>query len=394
MATHTPLEAPMTGKTRWLAGGVIALVCVALVIAGLLRYTLAYTLMSKGSSSGAQLPAHVGNIPLLPGEQDWNGIPSFDFGVNDGVNWNAQLNMDVEPDAKPIQAALKAAGTPIARAWFFQTSLIDGHALSDAEQLQKLHAVQAAGMVCFANFPTENTVAYDLHLMALLDPPGHVNCPYVEVMNEPDIETAPWNDNQQIDPAAYLRFWNAFVPQARAGYHGVLFGGPAEYNNQGDYCTYNTDGTSACFLQKVMQGMVASGNRADFITYHWYPCWQENADQCLGSANTFAGAAQQVIAWTKQYFGHPLPVICSEWNADPGSPKFMFDRQWDARYVSAALRSIASSGLSGAMEMDVSQYGNYGALDLFDISTGKPFATWNAFATIVSQARRDPSSAP
>ncbi|HEY7835129.1 MAG TPA: hypothetical protein VIG30_16250 [Ktedonobacterales bacterium] len=322
--------------------------------------------------------------PLLPGETLWNGVPSFDFGANDGVNWDPQENMDVAPDGPVIQGDLKAAGVPIARTWFFQNSLVDQHALTDAEQLQKLQAVQASGMLCFANFPTENTVAYDLHLLTILG----TACPYVEVMNEPDIETAAWNNNKQIDPTAYLNFWNSFVPQARSAHPGILFGGPAEYDNQGDYCTYNNDGTSACFLQKVMTGMKASGNLPDFITYHWYPCWNDTAAQCQAHASGFASAAQQVIGWTDSIFGKPMPVICSEWNADPGSPNYMFDRAWDAQFVTAATQNIETSGLSGAMEFDISSYGNYAADDLFDIySGGKPFATFTAYAAEIARVR-------
>lgn len=316
------------------------------------------------------------SIPLLPGETTWNGVPSFDFGGNDGVNWDTQYNMDVAPDAAPIQGALKSAGMPIIRTWFFQYSLVDNHAMTDAEQLQKLQAVEGAGAICFANFPTENSVAYDLHLLSILG--GH--CPYVEVMNEPDIEG--------VNSTAYLAFWNSFVPQARASYPGILFGGPADYDNQGNECTYYSDGTSACFLQKVMMGMKASGNLPDFVTYHWYPCWNNTADQCLALADSFASAAQQVIGWDTSIFGHEIPVICSEWNADPGSPDFMFDRTWDASFVAEAAKNIATSGLAGAMEFDISQYGNYAADDLFDIyNNGAPFATWTAYAQVISDIR-------
>ncbi|MGH2518660.1 MAG: IPT/TIG domain-containing protein, partial [Chloroflexota bacterium] len=347
-------------------------VAVALMMATALSAVAAPPSGAAGQSTTAA-PMATATPPLLPGETAINGIPSFDFGANDAVNWDPQFNMDVAPDGPVIQAALKAAHIQIARTWFFQNSLVDGHALSDAEQVQKLQAVQAAGMRCFANFPTENSVAYDLHLLAILDTPGHIACPYVEVMNEPDIEG--------VNSTAYLAFWNSFVPQARAAYPGVAFGGPADYDNQGNECTYYPDGTSACFLQKVMLGMVKSGVLPDFVTFHWYPCWNNTAAQCLALASGFASASQQVIDWDTQIFGHLIPVICSEWNGDPGSPDFMFDRNWDSQFVSAAEASIATSGLSGAMEFDISSYGNYSADDLFDIySGGAPFATFTGYA--------------
>jgi len=326
-------------------------------------------------SPAANAAAGSSAAPLLPGETLWNGVPSFNFGANDGVNWDTHYNMDTGPDATPIQSALKAAGMPIIRAWFFQNSLVDNHALSDAEQLQKWQAVANSGAVCFANLPTGNSVAYDLHLVTLLKG----KCELYEVMNEPDIEG--------VNSTQYLAFWNSFVPQARAIDPNAKFGGPADYNNQGNECSY-TSGGSTCFLQKVMIGMQASGVLPDFVTYHWYPCWNNSASQCLALAGSFASAAQQVIGWVQQIFGKALPVLCSEWNADPGNPTFMNDRNWDAQFVTAALQSIETSGLAGAMEYDISQYGNYGADDMFDIyNGGKPFATWTGFAAEIARVR-------
>ena len=140
---------------------------------------------------------------------------------------------------------------PIIRAWFFQHSLVDNHALSDAEQLQKWQAVANSGAVCFANLPTGNSVAYNLHLVTLLKGKREL----YEVMNEPDIEG--------VNSTQYLAFWNSFVPQARAIDPNAKFGGPADYNNQGNECSYSSSG-STCFLQKVMIGMQASGSPARF----------------------------------------------------------------------------------------------------------------------------------
>lgn len=351
---------------------------VALLLSALVLGALVACEVPRGGGDGtATQPGRASSsIPLLPGETLWGATPTFDFGANDGVNWDTQHNMDVAPDAAPIQAALKSAGLPISREWFFQHSLVDGHALTDAEQLQKWQANANTGAICFANLPTANSEAYDLHLVRLLKG----KCPFYEVMNEPDIEG--------VNAARYLAFWTSFVPQARAIDARAKFGGPADYNNQGNECTYNHDGTSACYLQKVMQGMKASRVLPDFITYHWYPCWNDTASQCLAHASGFAAAARQVINWDTGIFGRQIPVICSEWNADPGNPPFMSDRQWDAQFVTAALRSIEQSGLSGAMEFDISQYGNYSADDMFDIyHHGAPFQTWTAFAQEMARAR-------
>jgi hypothetical protein len=315
--------------------------------------------------------------PLLPGEAMWGSWPSYLFGVNDGVNWDPQRNMDTPPVGPAIQAQLKAAHVPIARVWFFQRSLVDQHPLSDAEQLQKAQAVQNAGMRCFANLPTENSMDYDLHLVSLLKG----KCAFYEVMNEPDIEG--------VNSTAYLALWNSFTPQARALDPGARFGGPADYSNQGAECSYYPNGTSACFLQKVLAGMAKSGVLPDFVTYHWYPCWQNTASECLPKADGFAAAAQQVLTWTKQAFpGKSIPVGLSEWNAHPGAPSYMKDDAWMAQFVRHALLSLRASGLAFAMEYDVAGYGNYGADDLFDIfHDGAPRAQFTAFAQLIADAR-------
>lgn len=316
---------------------------------------------------------------LLPGEPTWgsSGIPAWLYGVNDSVAWDTQYNMDVPPDGPNIQSQLKTAGVPIARTWFFQTSLVDGHALTDAEQLTKLHAVQAAGMVCFAIFFTDNTVAYDLHLLSILNG----GCPYVEVMNEPD--------NTGVTVAAYLAFWNSFVPQARAAYPGILFGGPAATTPQYSQCTYSGS-TTTCFMQKVLAGMAKSGVLPDFVTFHWYPCWQQTAAQCLAEDTTYAGQAQLVESWIPQYFpGHNIPVGISEWNADPGNPSYMDNGAWMSQYLTGALNNMQSSGLAFAMFYDVAGYANYGTDDLFDIYTGNGTAKpqFNALASDIAAAK-------
>ncbi|MEO7000919.1 MAG: hypothetical protein ABI068_03870 [Ktedonobacterales bacterium] len=328
--------------------------------------------------------ARAASTPILPGEPLWGSVPAWLYGVNDSVNWDPQYNMDVAPDGPPIQAAIKKAQVPIARTWFFQNSLVDGHAMSDAEQLTKLHAVQNAGMVCFANFPTANTVAYDLHLLSLLNGA----CPFVEVMNEPD--------NAGISAVQYLSFWNSFVPQARKAYPGILFGGPAATTPQYSDCSY-PHGQTICFLQKVLTGMAQSGNLPDFVTFHWYPCWNDTASSCLAKASTYTPQAQMVTGWVQQDFpGKSIPVGISEWNADPGNPAYMQNQSWMAQYLTAALNNMQQSGLAFAMFYDVAGYANYGTDDLFDIYTnnGAPKQQFNALAADIAAAQGGGNSTP
>ena len=66
----------------------------------------------------------------LPGLQVWKqGVSSFLFGANDTQEWS-QNNVETSP---AIQGALKAAHFSLMRTFFFDKSLADGHATTDAE---------------------------------------------------------------------------------------------------------------------------------------------------------------------------------------------------------------------------------------------------------------------
>ncbi len=264
---------------------------------------------------------------------------------------------------------------PIARTWFFEQSLVDGHLLTDAEQLAKLHAVQNAGMICFAVFDTGNDQAYDLHLLNLLNGA----CPYVEVMNEPDQEG--------VSSAQYLTFWNSFVPAARAAHPGILFGGPALSNYQGNECDYGA--TTTCYMQKVLAGMAASGVLPDFVSFHDYPCWDASATSCMRAASTYSDAAHIVINWTNVAFpGKNIPVLLTEWNADPGNPSYMNDGAWMSQYLAAAYTNIEQSGLSGAFVYDIGGEANWGTDDLFDVyNKGIAKPQFTALVDAIAQAR-------
>lgn len=324
------------------------------IVAALALLALLALLVFLAGRQGSSAPAHARGAPLLAGETTYGTTPAFLFGVNDSVNWDPKYGFDTAPVGPAIQAQLKAAHVPIARTWFFENSLVDGHRLTDAEQLAKLHAVQHAGMICFALFDTGNSQAYDLHLLDLLKGA----CPYVEVMNEPDLEG--------VSSAEYLTFWKSFVPAARAAHPGILFGGPALSNYQGNECDYGA--TTTCYMQKALAGMAASGVLPDFVSFHDYPCWDDSATSCMRAASTYSSAAHIVIDWTNAAFpGKNIPVLLTEWNADPGNPSYMNDGTWMRQYLVAAYANIEQSGLSGAFVYDIGGEANWGADDLFDV---------------------------
>lgn len=354
---------------------VVALaVCVAGIV-GLSRLpaSVAPSLASLTSAASGQSSSQA-STALLPGERMWGQWPSFLFGTNDTQNWDPQHSFETEP---AIQQELKADHFPFIRTWFFQKSLIDGSPVSDAEQLARVQAAQNAGMVCLGELPTENSMAYDEHIVTLMKG----KCALYEFMNEPDIEG--------VHADAYITAWKSEIPKLRAIDPAAQFGGPADYNYQGNECSYTITGASECFMQKVMQGMAASGVLPDFITFHWYPCWQEGAASCMGKADSFGNVTATVKGWTQQYFHKQLPVGITEWNPDPSAPmpNYTKDAAWMTQFTTTALRSMQAAGLSFANQFDLANAGGYLTDDMVDIyHNGAPKPQYLAMKALIASA--------
>lgn len=312
--------------------------------------------------------------PLLPGETLWSGVPSYLFGTNDTQNWDPQHSFETEP---AIAQELKADHFPFIRTWFFQHSLINGAPVSDAEQLARVNAVQQAGMTCLGELPTKNTLAYDEHIVQLL---GN-RCTLYEFMNEPSIEG--------YTAAAYLAVWNADIPHLRAINPQAKFGGPATYDDQGNDCTFTPLG-STCFMQKFLIGAAASGVLPDFVTFHWYGCWQDSAASCLAKAGSSAGAVRQVRDWVNQYLGArgpSIPIGVTEWNVDPSAPmpSYTQNASWLEQFSTTALEGMARGGASFADQFDLANAGGYNTDDMVDIyKNGAPKPQYIAMRALIA----------
>lgn len=364
---------------------VVSLAAVAALIVGLAQLpnptpaTSTKAPATGAAGAGAASPA---SATLLPGDQMWGAWPSYLFGTNDTQNWDPQHSFETEP---AIQQELKADHFPFIRVWFFQHSLIDGSPVTDAEQLTRMQAAQNAGMTCLGELPTANTMAYDEHIVTLMKG----KCALYEFMNEPDIEG--------VQASAYVTAWKSEIPKLRAIDPNAKFGGPADYNYQGSQCAYNADGTSECFMQKVMQGMAASGVLPDFITFHWYPCWQDSASSCLAKASSYAKVTAIVKGWVRQYFHKALPVGITEWNPDPSAPMpaYTKDATWMTQFTTTALQSMQAAGLSFANQFDLANAGGYLTDDMVDIyHNGAPKPQYLAMKSLIAQARAGGGTAP
>lgn len=321
------------------------------------RLSAIFLLLALVAASLATIatPAHAASTaPLLPGETLWSGVPSFLFGAGDTYDYIGQPGFD---HSSTIQSQVKAAHVPLIRAFFETVDETDHTTLrTDAQQLVIAQAIQNAGAQCMANITQPVTVAQALHLVSILAP----YCRYFEVFNEPDTDGTT--------AAAYLAFWNAFVPQARALDPTALFGGPALATE------FGLDDPN--YMQNVLSGMAASGVTPDFITYHFYICSGDAQSNCLNDASTYTpGHGKTVAGWLAQDFpGKAIPLGITEWSADPGNPPWAYDDAFMAQFEQTALAGFEQNPyLSFATQFDLASYAGYGTLDMF--RTSNPEAT-------------------
>lgn len=300
--------------------------------------------------AAASTMATTSTAPLLPGETLWNGAPNFLFGNNEPYAWSSN-NLDTLP---AVQATLKSQHIPIIRIWFEQYNENGGAAEPDSYQEAQYSAISGTGATCFANLITGNSIAFDLHMVSLFKG----RCELYEVGNEPDLSSQT--------PAQYIAFWNSFVPQARAIDPAAKFGGPATFIPLGGDC--NSQGQ--CFLEQWLQGVVASGVKPDFVTFHWYTCYTEGASACMSRAHSIATVGNQELAMVAKYLGGGVPVGLTEWSANSGNPSYQFDDAWMSQYEQASLTALETSGLSFAMQFDLAGCNGWGSLDMFNVCAG------------------------
>jgi hypothetical protein len=377
IARTRPALASMVRTRPALAAGVLALVLIV-IIAGVTRLTAgganpgrstssvtgrattnaAPTSTAAGSTGGPRANwAPATPPPLLPGETLWQGVPSMLWGTNDTQNWDAEHNLITEP---AIQRETKADHLALIRTWLFQIDLATNQPETDAYQQSKIQAALNTGARLLCELPTENTMAYDEHMVTLFAG----KCSYYEFMNEPD--------DEQVPIATYVSEWTSEIPKLRAIDPHALFGGPASATPQYNQCTYSPTAT-VCYMQKVLQGMAQGGVLPDFVTFHWYPCWQDTADSCMKKASSYADQVTMVRVWLKQYFGAAgarIPIGVTEWNPDPSAPMppFTKDACWMEQYTVAALKSMAQAGASFANQLDLANSGGYGTDDMVDVA--------------------------
>ena len=331
-------------------------------------------------SASPELPAlnttSAGGEPLLPGQQIWKqGVSSFLFGTNDTQEWSED-NVETSPS---VQQALKDAHFTLMRTFFFDKSLADGHATTDAEIEQRIKTVENTGMVCLGVLFNIMDVAFAEHVVRYLGS----RCNLYEFGNEPDIGDG--NGHYVYTVAEYLKQWNTVIPLLRQINPQAKFIGPVTYTDYGNQCHYDP-GNTHCFMQDFLTGVKASHVLPDAISFHWYPCYHDTEASCLAKAPTYAQVTEEVKGWVNSILGENLPVGITEWNYDPGVPPPQYSASFIQQFSIEALHSMIQARLDFAAQFAALSYSGYGGQDMFDIGQhDQPKPQYYAIKQVISQ---------
>ncbi|HET9918990.1 MAG TPA: GDSL-type esterase/lipase family protein [Ktedonobacteraceae bacterium] len=313
---------------------------------------------SQGTTSSTQAAST--GATVLPGQQIWQqGASSFLFGTNDTQEW-AKNNVET---SSSIQQALKDAHFTLMRTFFFDKSLADGHATTDAEIEQRLKTIENSGMTCLGVLVNISNVAFATHVVKY----AGSRCNIYEFGNEPDYNGISIN--------TYLKQWNTVIPMLRKINPQAKFIGPVTYNDQGN------NG----FMRAFLEGVKASGVLPDAISFHWYPCYNDSKESCLAKANSYGQVIREVKSMAYDVLGKDLPVGITEWNFDPGNPPPAYgeDTNFINQFTTQAIHSMAEAGAAFACQFDAASYSGYGHLDMFDVDTNQPKPQYYALKALI-----------
>jgi len=274
---------------------------------------------------------------------------------------------------------VKQGGLTLDRVWGWDD-------MSTATITQKVSAANNSGMTCYFMLGAINDLAWMERTVDLVEPMG---CHLFEFGNEPD----QYNSAAGQSIAKYTTMWNTDIPQLRAlsvcsAAHACLFGGPAvAYPTSADSSVGNYPSDLAHFLGQS----AAAGVRADFVSYHDYPCYgYTDQSACLThTTQAFAQDQDEVLGWEQQYYGKIVPTGISEYNFDAGSStlsnwggdsRFMYD------WTRTAIEAFVANHFSFAMQFTSLNDSGYGKLDMF--SDSAPYEPKAQFYGIVSSVEK------
>ncbi len=311
---------------------------------------------TEGSTpSTSSTPPKEGNSSLvvLPGQQIWkNGTSSFLFGSNDPT-FNPATSQS-------LRHSLRQAGITLIR-----TPLTHNNG---TEEEQRLEQIQAIGAVCLGILNTS-----DMMLDQQVVKTAGGRCQMYEFGNEPD---NPGNANA-MSVSAYADAWNQIIPTLRQIAPTAKFFGPAVASPDIPYIS--------AFLQQTQ------ANAPDGVTFHMYPCTNDDAQTCLSqSVNSYASAAEQVRSTVMQVLGKTLPIGLTEWNdnwKDQAKPEES-DPNFMRQFTMLSLQSMAQGKIAFANQYNFGTGTGDGHLFLTADGQAKP--QLQAMADMIAQTRIGP----
>ena len=135
----------------------------------------------------------------------------------------------------------------------------------------------------------------------------------------------------------------------------------------------------------------AAGVRADFISYHDYPCQKATTTaQCIKSTpGDFKWNYDQVTGREDTYYGGTVPTGVTEYNFDPGTGNLYAwggDGKFMKAWTTTALDALVADGVAFANQFTTLNYSGYGYLDMFhDSAPYAPKAQEKAMAAEVAK---------
>ena len=338
------------------------------------------TLVSSGNTASTLTLTHpaattntntvLGATTMLPGEQIWNnGASSYIFGTNNTELWASD---NIETDLA-VQQALKNAHVPLIRTWFFDCAVADCTANggtnyeSTAEEERRLKTDENIGAQCLGVLADINNLAYNEQVVRYA---GN-RCLMYEFGNEPD--------GNGISLQKYVQQWNSTIPLLRKINPDTKFIGPVTYNNDISY------------IQGFLSGAKSAGNLPDAVSFHDYPCWNENASQCLATGKTdFTNAINQVRQAIVSTIGTSLPVGITEWNADPGDSymaPLMSNASFVQQFTTTALNEMVQAKLDFANQFTAMNGAGWGSLDMFiaNAQSNPQNNQWPPYSSTIAQ---------
>lgn len=172
-------------------------------------------------------------------------------------------------------------------------SKLDDGVLSAAAQMIK--TINAAPLIILNGVRNANYVAYDTHIVSLMNQIFGDSTVYYEFGNEDDFNGVTMD--------RYIQAWNSLIPSLKQLSPHAHFVGPVSYQ----YSRKN--------LTAFLQG---ANPQPDEISWHEYTCpYKAAAEKCLANIDKWTDHINDAHSTMQATINKELPIMITEWNYCP-----------------------------------------------------------------------------